>query len=271
MLFDLHTHTTASDGRLRPGELVREAARRGLSALAVTDHDTVAGLEEAGAEARAHGVELIPGIEVSATCGSESLHVLGLFITHAEPWFAEFFAAAHQRRVERIHRMTALLAAQGVHLDPGEILARSTHGTVGRPHVAELLIERGFVSSFSEAFDRYLGHGAPAYVGYERVSTRDAIEVIRRARGVAALAHPGLLGRDELIGQMVGEGLQAIEVYHSDHPPEMAARYLEIATRHRLLPTGGSDFHGIDGAGRAGLGCPELSEEDVERLRQAAG
>lgn len=236
----------------------------------MTDHDTVAGLEEALEAAAGEGLELIPGIEVSATLDDTSVHVLGLFIRHREPWLLDFFTQAQKRRVDRIHRILQKLGALGIHLDAEEVFAKSTHGSVGRPHVAEVMVERGLVPSYSEAFERYLGSRAPAYVGYEKITTADAIQLIRRAGGVASLAHPGLMERDAIIPQMVEEGLQAIEVYHSEHPPETAAHYLGIARAHRLLVTGGSDFHAIDGAGKASLGCPELTEEVVEAVRRAA-
>lgn len=269
-LYDLHTHTTASDGRLRPRELVHEAVRKGVRAFAVTDHDTVEGVDEARDEATRLGLELIPGIEVSATCAGISVHVLGLFIRHREPWLTEFFAQARERRIERIHRIVEKLAGEGIEIESSEVFAKSSHGTVGRPHVAEVLVERGFVATAAEAFDRYLGHRAPAYVGYEKITCRDAIELIRRAGGVASLAHPGLLEQDSIIPKMVDAGLQAIEVFHSEHSPSKVSEYLGIAARHQLLITGGSDFHAADGAGRT-LGCPELSKGALERLRAAAG
>jgi predicted metal-dependent phosphoesterase TrpH len=271
-LYDLHTHTTASDGRLSPAELVRKAVREKLTALAVTDHDTVDAIDAAREEA-AHSdpsLEIIAGIEVSANYEDASVHVLGLFVRHREPWLVEFFAQARERRIERIHRILAKLDAVGVHVEAQDVFAKSTHGTVGRPHVAEVLVDRGVVSTFSEAFDRYLGHGAPAYVGYEKVTLRDATDLITRAGGVASLAHPGLLERDELIPKMAEQGLQAIEAYHTDHSPELAARYVQTAERLGLLVTGGSDFHTEDGNGPTRLGCPELTAEAFEKIRQAA-
>jgi predicted metal-dependent phosphoesterase TrpH len=269
-LYDLHTHTTVSDGRLSPRELVREAVSKGLKALAVTDHDAVDAIDEAREEASTHGVEIIAGIEVSANYRDASVHVLGLFIRHQEPWLVDFFSKARQRRVERVHRIVKKLAAVGIHIDAEEVFAKSTHGTVGRPHVAEVLVDHGLVPSFAEAFNRYLGHDAPAYVGYEKVTLRDATELIQRAGGVASLAHPGLLERDELITEMVDDGLQAIEVYHSEHPPDRASHYLEMASDLGLLVTGGSDFHTPDGPGTTTVGCPELTAEALEKIREAA-
>lgn len=270
-LYDLHSHTTASDGKLPPRELVRLATEQGLTALAVTDHDTVDGLAEAEAEAEALGLEIVPGIEVSANFGEHSVHVLGLFIRHREPWLVEFFAEARERRVDRVHQIVAKLAREGVHIDARDVLARSQHGTVGRPHVAEVLVERGHVPTFSEAFDRYLGQKAPAFVGYEKVTFLEACELIQRAGGVAVLAHPVLLEDDSLIPTMVDQKLQGLEVFHRDHSPQHAAGYLELAERFDLLVSGGSDYHKPDAEGASRLGCRELTEGAFERLRAAAG
>ncbi len=271
-LYDLHSHTTASDGRLSSAELVRKAIKENLTALAVTDHDTVDGIDAAREETAAHsenGPEIIAGVEVSANYEDASVHVLGLFVHHREPWLVDFFSKARERRIERIHWILAKLEAVGIYIEAADVFAKSTHGTVGRPHVAEVLVDRHVVSSFAEAFDRYLGHGKPAYVGYEKVTLRDATDLITRAGGVASLAHPGLLERDELIPKMVGDGLQALEVYHNDHPPELAARYLEMAKRLGLLVSGGSDFHTTEGHGPTSLGCRELTTEALEKIREA--
>ena len=272
-LCDLHTHTTASDGRLSSEELVQKADEENVSSFALTDHDTVDGIDsarEAAAKLSNNGLEIIAGIEVSANFEDASVHVLGLFVRHQEPWLIDFFSVARERRIERIHLILEKLETVNVHVEAADVFAKSSHGTVGRPHVAEVLVDRGFVSSFSEAFDRYLGHGAPAHVGYEKVTLRDATDLIQRAGGVASLAHPGLLKRDELIPKMVDDGLQAIEAYHSDHPPELASHYVQMSARLGLLVTGGSDFHRLDGPGPTSLGCPELTSEALEKVREAS-
>jgi predicted metal-dependent phosphoesterase TrpH len=269
--YDLHLHTTASDGKLSPTELTRAAHASGLAAFAVTDHDTVDGIPEAEAEAEALGIELVPGVEISANFGDVPVHVLGLFIRYREPWLAEFFAEARRRRVDRIREMTRKLRRLGIAIDAEEVLGRSTHGTVGRPHVAEVLVANGFVASLSEAFERYLGQDGPAYVGYQKVTLRDAVDLIRRARGVASLAHPVLLGDDSLIPRMVADRLQALEVFHKDHPPEKAAEYERLAERLSMLATGGSDFHRSENGEAPRLGCPELTDRAFERIRAAAG
>jgi len=272
-LYDLHTHTTASDGRLSSEELVQKAVAENVSSFAVTDHDTVDGIDsarDAAARLSNDGLEIIAGVEVSANFEDASVHVLGLFVRHREPWLVEFFSAASERRIERVHQILEKLEAVDVHIEAADVFAKSSHGTVGRPHIAEVLVDRGFVSSFKEAFDRYLGHGAPADVGYEKVTLRDATDLIQRAGGVASLAHPVLLERDELIPKMVDDGLQAIEAYHSDQPPEIASHYAQMSARLGLLVTGGSDFHNPEGPGPTSLGCPELTQDALEKIRAAS-
>jgi predicted metal-dependent phosphoesterase TrpH len=268
-LYDLHAHTTASDGVLTPVELVRLAKASGLRALAVTDHDTVAGVPEAVREASSLGIELVPGVEVSANFDGVPVHVLGLFVAYQEPWLVEFFEEAGKRRIDRVHEIVGKLAKLGVDIDAEEVFARSSHGTVGRPHVAAVLVDRGVVANLTEAFTRYLGDDAPAYVGYEKVSLEDAIALISRAGGVASLAHPYVLDNDGLIAAMAKRRLPALEVYHRDHTPEQIRTYEGLADELGLLATGGSDFHRPDGQGPE-LGCAQLSEEAFERLRAAA-
>ncbi len=268
-LYDLHAHTTASDGTLSPAELVRMASELGLRALAVTDHDTVEGVPEAIAEADALGIELVPGVEISANFGDVPVHVLGLFVEYREPWLVEFFAEAGKRRVERVRQMVEKLVKLGVDIEPESVFARSSHGTIGRPHVAEVLLERGVVSSLKEAFVRFLAVDAPAYVGCETVSLEQAVALIQRAGGLASLAHPYVLDDDGIIADMAASRLPALEVYHRDHTPEKVAAYEVLAEELSLLATGGSDFHRPNGDDHE-LGCPQLTEEAFERLRAAA-
>lgn len=267
---DLHAHTTASDGALAPRELVKLAHAEGLRALAVTDHDTVDGIPEARARAEALGIELVPGVEISASYGSVPVHVLGLFVDDREPSLVEFFAEASRRRVDRVHQMVEKLGRLGVTIDAEAVFARSTHGTVGRPHVAEVLVHEGVVSTLTEAFSRFLGEDGPAFVGYEKVTLDDAVRLIRHAGGLPSLAHPYVFDDDALVREMAQRGLLALEVYHRDHSPEHVAAYESLAGELGLLATGGSDFHHANGLESPSLGCAELSEEAFERLRAAA-
>ncbi len=269
-LYDLHAHTTTSDGTLSPTELVRLAKAQGLKGLAITDHDTVEGIAEAKREADGGSLEIVAGVEVSAHFGDAPVHILGLFVNEHDSELKGFFVEATRRRVDRVRLMCQKLQKLGLEIDADAVFAKSSHGTVGRPHVAEVLIESGQVADIAEAFGRFLGEDGPAFVGYDKVTLEDAVDLIRRAGGIASLAHPGLLVDDTPIPDMAASGLQALEVYHLDHTPEKVARYERLTEELGLLRTGGSDFHRQIGDDPPRLGCSELTEEAFEKLRAAA-
>jgi predicted metal-dependent phosphoesterase TrpH len=268
--YDLHAHTTISDGKLSPTELVRLAKAQDLKALAITDHDTVEGVAEAKGEADGLSLEIVAGVEVSAHFGDAPVHILGLFVDELDPELNDFFVQAKRRRVDRVRLMCQKLRKLGLDIDADAVFAKSSHGTVGRPHVAEVLIESGQAADIPDAFGRFLGDGGPAYVGYEKVTLDNAIDLIRRAGGIASLAHPGLLVDDTPIPDMAAGGLHALEVYHCDHTSEKIARYERLVEELGLLRTGGSDFHRQLGDDPPRLGCSELTEEAFEKLRAAA-
>jgi len=271
MRVDLHVHTTASDGLLTPAELVRAVRAARVDVFSVTDHDTVDGLDEAKGVADTAGLTLITGIELSAYWGAVEFHILGYFIDPANAALRAFLHTTREARRARLHAMLSRLHAMGMRVPADDVLARAQNGNVGRPHLARALVERGFVGSADEAFDRYLGADRPAYVPRPDVSVRDAISVIREAGGIASLAHPGLHKRDEAIPDLVFAGLAAIEVYHPKHAFGRGRRYRRIAQQHGLLITGGSDFHGVDEGDHAPVpGLPCLPEADYERLLAGA-
>jgi len=271
MRIDLHVHTTASDGLLAPVDLVRAVRAARVEVFSVTDHDTVDGLDETRRAADAAGLTFIPGIELSAYWGAVEFHILGYFIDPANAALRLFLKATREARQARLHAMLNRLQAMGMGVPAHDVLARAQNGNVGRPHLARALVERGFVGSADEAFDRYLGTNKPAYVPRPDVSVTDAIAVIREAGGIASLAHPGLHNRDEAIPDLMAAGLTAIEVYHPKHAFGRASRYRRIARRYELLVTGGSDFHGVDEGDHASApGLPCLPEADYERLLAAA-
>ncbi len=271
MRVDLHVHTNASDGLLAPGELVRAVRAAQVEVFSVTDHDTVDALDEAKRAADAAGLTLVTGIELSAYWGAVEFHILGYFLDPANAALRAFLDTTREARRTRLHAMLNRLHAMGMQIPPEDVLARARNGNVGRPHLARALVERGFVGSADEAFDRYLGADRPAYVPRPDVSVGEAIRVIGAAGGIASLAHPGLHNRDEAIPDLVAAGLAAIEVYHPKHPFGRARRYRRLAQRHGLLVTGGSDFHGVaEGDHASAPGLPCLPEADYERLLAAA-
>ena len=247
-MIDLHSHTTASDGTFSPAQLVQEAQRVGLRTLAITDHDTFSGYDQALPLARAAGLDLVRGIELSTKLHGHSVHLLGYFLNEQHPGFAGFqkwIRDLQESRRERNVRLVARLQELGLDITMEEAEARGG-GMTGRPHFARLLVEKGYVSSMQQAFDDYLDESAKGYVTRREPQFAEAAQRIRQAGGIASLAHPIRL-REDLEGvlpELSAAGLAAIEVYHSDHSPAQTELYLKLATQHGLMVTGGSDFHG---------------------------
>jgi hypothetical protein len=266
---DLHTHTTASDGLLDAAALLAEAATHGVRLLAVSDHDTTAAVDPALEAGRRAGVEVWPAVELSCDVEAGEVHMLGYFIDHHLPWFEALLVRLRDGRVRRAERMVERLAALGVPVDYGRVVALAGGGAIGRPHVARALVEAGWVRDLPEAFDRFIGRNGPAYVERVKMTPSEAVAIIQSAGGLAVLAHPGW-GQDALIPTLIAAGLDGIEVYYPDHTPTMVARYREIAERHGLLITGGTDFHGGDLATRVSIGNQYVPEEIVPALREAA-
>jgi len=257
---DLHCHTTASDGAHAPAEVVRLAHAAGVGVLAITDHDTVAAVEEAADAARPLGLRIVPGVEISARLGDKEIHVLGHFVDPAEPRLLSSLADFGRRRRERAERMVEQLRAHGAPLPLDEVLGGE--GSVGRPHLARLLIAHGHARDFREAFDRWLGKGKPGWVDRSMPAAQDAIALIRGAGGAASLAHPRLskVGGEELVA-LARAGLSGVEV---DHPRQDgdARRTLRLAASSLgLEATAGSDFHEAPEA-------PGLESMDSEAFRR---
>jgi hypothetical protein len=276
---DLHLHTTASDGVLSPSEVVRYAKAKGLQAIAITDHDTIEGCEEGLAEGKRIGFEVIPGIEISAEHSPGSMHILGFFLDIHHPLLNERLRYLQKARAERNPRIVEKLNRLGIDITFEEVLKASGGGQIGRPHFANVLLEKKYVRSFQEAFDRFLKKGAAAYVDKLRFSSREALHFIDEAKGVAVLAHPNTLGvngyaeLEKLILQLVKEGLKGIEVYYPEHSPTEVAQYKSIADRYSLLSTGGTDYHGLEkngldiGVGRGEMKLPYSIVENLRAVR----
>jgi 3',5'-nucleoside bisphosphate phosphatase len=251
-LIDLHTHTTASDGRSSPAELVECAVQAGVTVLSVTDHDTTGGLDASRAACAATGIEFVPGIEITAVAEGRDVHVLGYFFDPESTTLQTFLAEQRERRVDRIRQMVGRLGAHGISLDVEAILApglASRSISVGRPWIARALIAGGYVADMDEAFAKWLDHGRPAFVPRIGAAPPEVFAEIHRAGGLASLAHPVHLKHDEWLSAYAAAGLDAIEVYHSDHDEVASRRYLEFARTLNLLVTGGSDYHGDDSHG----------------------
>ncbi len=270
---DLHTHTTASDGTYAPAELVREAVRRGVRVLAVTDHDSVDAVVPALLTARDHPpIEIVPGIEINTDDPGGEIHILGYFLDHEALWLHDLLREFRAERAARVHRIADRLAALGHPIDAEEVFALVQEGSAGRPHVAQIMVRRGYVGTVREAFDRFLAAGKPAYVPHRKVSSREACEIIRRAGGLAVVAHPGFhKDPEQMIRALAGTGLlDGVECYYAEHSPEQTARFLGLCRALGLVPTGGSDFHGPR-VRAATLGLPPVPWEAWEALRRRAG
>jgi hypothetical protein len=273
-VIDLHTHTTASDGWTPPEALVSEALAAGVGTLAVTDHDTMAGIPAVMAAARETSLRVVPGIEITAVHQGRDVHVLGYYLDDGGPDLVRFLEAQRADRRRRMHEILSALDRIGAPVDRAPILARAASETgraVGRPIVAAALVAAGHARDISDAFDRFLAEGRPAFV--ERIGPTPAavVSIIDRAGGLASLAHPGKTGVDALVADLVADGLPAIEVYHPDHDSGTTDRYRAMAARYDLLVTGGSDYHG-SGSGRSiALGRVGLPAADFARLEARAG
>lgn len=260
---DLHMHSTASDGARVPADVVEAAARAGLAAIALTDHDTLAGVDEARAAGERLGVRVIPGVELSAMEGKEELHLLGLHLSRPAPIEREL-ADFREARRERAGRIVERLNALGIPVTVDDVLAQAAGGAVGRPHIARALVAGGWARDLRDAFDRLLGNGRPAYVEKRRLAIADAIRLIHEAGGIAVYAHPGAGATRARLEALRAAGLDGVEVRHPSHSAEDIARIGALADHLALLPSGGSDWHGT-GEGPRTIGSMRIPEAWLDR------
>ncbi|MGD0153432.1 MAG: PHP domain-containing protein [Thermacetogeniaceae bacterium] len=265
---DLHIHSTASDGRWTPGEIVQQAQAIGLGAISLTDHDTVDGIEPARQAAGSGGLEVIPGIELNTDLAGREIHILGYYIDLSSKRLADTLATLRSARENRALMIIDRLARLGIRIDYGHLQRVAGRATIGRPHIAQVMCEEGYVSSVAEAFERYLGNGKSAYIGHHKLDPFMAIEEILNAGGVPVMAHPGLARKDDLIPEFVSHGLQGIEVFYPFHTPEDTARYQQICQADHLIMTGGTDYHG-PGYRYPALGTVAVPDQVVEELKRA--
>lgn len=275
---DLHLHTTHSDGSFTPTEVIDLAHKAGVTALAITDHDITTGILEATLAGQEHGIEVIPGIEISSIMGTSELHILGYFLDYQDARLNERLARLRESRHRRNPKIIERLQAAGIAITYEEVRALAGTDSVGRPHIARVLMEKGVVASAKEAFDLWLADGRPAYVPRELPTPSDAMQWIREAKGLPVLAHPtwvkptdGTL--TDLVRQLKADGLDGVEVHYSTHTPRQTREYLALAKQLDLLVTGGSDFHGLTkpdidvGIGKGALHVPGSL---LDKLRNTA-
>jgi predicted metal-dependent phosphoesterase TrpH len=263
---------------MSPSELVKYAKAKGLQAIAITDHDTIEGLGEGLLEGERIGFEVIPGVEISVEHSPGSMHLLGFFLDISHPLLNEKLKYLQKARAERNPKIFEKLIQLGIKMNYEEVLKASGGGQVGRPHFAQVLLGKGYVGSFQEAFNRFLKKGAPAYVEKFRFSAKEALHFVNEAKAVAVLAHPNTLGMngysefEKLLLRLIEEGLKGIEVYYPEHSPLEIAQYKMLAERYDLVITGGTDYHGIEKNGLdigVGRGEMKLPYSLVEGLKEA--
>lgn len=273
---DLHAHTTASDGKLTPEELVARAKAVGLRAVGIADHDTFGGVDAAIQAGKELGIEVIPAIELSCEADGHDLHLLGYYMDYHHPELLERLQYFRDIRERRAFLMVQKLNELGYPISWERVLEIAGDAqAIGRPHVAQALLEAGLVSSWQEAFDRLIGDGKPAYVPKAKMTPKEAIELVLAYGGVPVVAHPALNTTPDYVEQMIQWGLRGIEVYHTRHSPEDVEQYRSLAEKHGLLITGGSDFHGIseeinDSDEHGELGDVRVPYAFVEALKEAA-
>lgn len=265
---DLHLHTLFSDGTYTPEELISQVAKSGLAAVAVVDHDTIDGIEPAIEAAKTKNIEVLSGIELTAEYASQEIHILGYLIDYKRKDLKEKLGVLQKNRIERIYRIVEKLRTLRIILKAQDIFEMSKLGTVGRLHVARVMLKEGIVGSIQEAFQKYIGDRCPAYVLGFRFSVREGIKLIKDAGGIPVLAHPYSLGRDDLIPEFIDYGLMGLEVYYPEHTQSMINFYLNLAKKYNLLITGGSDSHG-NAKPEVKIGSVKIPYDLVEELKAA--
>ncbi|WP_027720534.1 PHP domain-containing protein [Maridesulfovibrio zosterae] len=278
---DLHTHSTASDGTLNPVELVKAAKESGLAAIAITDHDTMAGLPAAMEAGVKCGVEVIPGCELSVATDVGVLHIVGLWVNPYSEVLKKAFKEVRNRRIARNEGMISNLQKLGLDISMEDVQEQAT-GTIGRPHMARIMVAKGLVDNFEEAFKKYLGKNGKAYIPKDNISASQAFELLRSTDATPILAHPYLISSDEVVldsevGRLKQLGLEGIEVYYSSHSIEMVGFCKKLARKYDLLASGGSDFHGYVkpdislGKGMGKLFVHHSVLDDLKSFRQSKG
>jgi 3',5'-nucleoside bisphosphate phosphatase len=265
---DLHIHTTASDGKFSPAEIVRKARESGLVYIGICDHDSIEGVLPAQeAAAKAGGITVIGGVEINTDIPAGELHLLGYYCDSSNEELRETLLRLRSSRVERANKMIKKLKGLGIKIDYERVEELAGNGSVGRPHIAQAMLEKGYINSLREAFIKYISRGGPAYVERDKITPGEATQLILRAKGIPVLAHPFTFDNPEsLIAQLRSEGLLGLEVYYGSYSPEQVGALLGWADTYQLVPTGGSDFHGLDPVSEPPLGTVNVPLEVVQRL-----
>ncbi len=269
MTIDLHLHSIASDGVLTAEEIIDKAISLKLNAIALTDHDSVEGVEAAVRAGMRKSIEVVPAVELSSGLNSRDIHFLGYFIDHKNKEFKELLTQLRTRRRKRAEEMLDRLRKQNIFIPLGDVLSVAKNASVGRAHVAQVMVKKGYIDTIEEAFEKYIGRNRSCYVEKYFLSPREVIAVIKEIGGLAVLAHPGLSQVDDYIPDFISYGIQGIEVIHGEHTIDQSRRYLQFAKAHNLVPTGGSDFHGLEHSKRGReMGSVKVPNEFLDRMKE---
>jgi predicted metal-dependent phosphoesterase TrpH len=265
---DLHIHSTASDGRYSPEEVVRKAAALGLTIIALADHDSTDGIASAQAAALDFPeLTVIPGVEINTDVPDGEAHVLGYFIDHENDELQAVLARLRNSRQERAQKMLAKMADLGIHIEWQRVQELAGSGSIGRPHLAKAMLEKGYITSFNEAFTRYIGRNGPAYVERTKITPAEAVALVLRSKGLPVLAHPLTVNDPEaLVAELKAAGLVGLEAYYNNYTASETSRLVSLARKHDLITTTGSDFHGLDSSGETMIGDVEVPQDVVKRL-----
>lgn len=268
MKADFHLHTTASDGRFSPEKVVQLAAERGLEVIAITDHDSVAGVIAAVKAAKSFPpLKVIPGVEINTDIPNGEVHILGYFIDYRSQELRQTLRRLRQARRRRAHKIVDKLAQLGIEVEWERVKKLAAGGSIGRPHIAQAMLEQGYISRLQEAFNRYIGRYGPAYVERERLSPVGAVKLVAKAGGLPVLAHPaGIDNLEELLEQLTAEGLVGLEAYYNGYGQRTVKFLVNIADKHGLIITGGSDFHGFGGGNETPVGGIDIPSVCLEQL-----
>lgn len=265
---DLHLHSTASDGTLTPTMIVEKAKKMGFKAIAITDHDTIDGIYEGIEAGQKYGIEVIPGIEFNTYAHGREIHILGYLFNMKNDKFIVLMDYLKKIRRKRVTEIISKLRNLGFSITMEEVVERNINSSaIGRPHIAKLMVEKGYVFSLREAFEKYIGINCPAYVYRHKLTPQEAVKEIVDAKGIPVMAHPFLVGDDSIIDELIPAGLMGLEVYHTDHYQEQSEHYLRLARKYNLLVTGGSDDHGAL-KGKTLMGKVRLPYYYVEKLKE---
>lgn len=265
---DLHIHTTSSDGMLSPEEVVKWAVYKKLSAIGITDHDTIKGIQPAIDYSINYKIEIVPGIELSTEYNEEEIHILGYYIDYKKDWFQQKLNEIYESRYNRAIKMIEKLSDLGIQITLQQVKNIAEAGTIGRPHIARAMQEKGYIDNMKDAFKKYIGKGCPAYVERYKITCEEAIDMIKALGGVPVLAHPGLINSKVNLNKILDIGIEGIEVYHSKHDDETVRNTYKLAVDRKLLITGGSDCHGIFINNEPILGNIWVDYKNVQLLKE---